>query len=189
MDCSPPGSSTHGILQARVLEWLPNPGIEPGSPALQADALPSEPPGKPQHDTLICLEADADCRLTSQQELLVEQPTQGLFKCPGIPHTMVWFRECEYSGNEVEICWILWPSLGNILSPHSIFSGGHRAPLRFKEKGNRFYLLIKEDFPGGSAGKASACNAGDLGSIPGLGRSPWRREMATHSSILAWRIP
>ena len=67
----------------------PSPGIEPGSPALQADALPSEPPGKPQHDTLICLEADADCRLTSQQELLVEQPTQGLFKCPGIPHTMV----------------------------------------------------------------------------------------------------
>ena len=28
----------------------------------------------------------------------------------------------------------------------------------------------------GSAGKESACNAGDLGSIPGLGRSPWRRE-------------
>jgi len=31
-------------------------------------------------------------------------------------------------------------------------------------------------FPGGSAGKESACNAGELGSIPGLGRSPWRRE-------------
>ena len=28
------------------------------------------------------------------------------------------------------------------------------------------------DFPGGSDGKASACNAGDPGSIPGLGRSP-----------------
>ena len=27
-------------------------------------------------------------------------------------------------------------------------------------------------FPGGSVGKQSACNAGDLGSIPGLGRSP-----------------
>ena len=27
---------------------LPNPGIEPGSPALQADSLPSEPPGKPK---------------------------------------------------------------------------------------------------------------------------------------------
>ena len=32
-------------------------------------------------------------------------------------------------------------------------------------------------FPGDSVGKESACNVGDLGSIPGLGRSPaWRRE-------------
>ena len=45
------GSSVHGIFPARVLEWvaisspgdLPNPGIEPGSPTLQADALLSEP--------------------------------------------------------------------------------------------------------------------------------------------------
>ena len=43
-------------------------------------------------------------------------------------------------------------------------------------------------FPGGSEGKAPARNAGDLGSIPGLGSSPGE-EMATHSSILAWRIP
>ena len=54
MDCSPPGSSVHGISQARILEWvdipfsgdLPDPGIEPGSLALQADSLLSEPPGK-----------------------------------------------------------------------------------------------------------------------------------------------
>ena len=39
-------------------------------------------------------------------------------------------------------------------------------------------------FPGGSAGKESACNAGDLGSIPGLGRSLGEGK-ATHSSILA----
>ena len=52
-----PGSSVHGILQSRTLEWvaipfsrgLPNPGIELGSPALQADSLPYEPPGKPQY--------------------------------------------------------------------------------------------------------------------------------------------
>ena len=43
-------------------------------------------------------------------------------------------------------------------------------------------------FPGGSEVKASASNAGDLGSIPGLGRSPGE-EMVTHSSILAQRIP
>ena len=50
-----PGSSVHGILQARNLEWvaipfsrhLPNPQFKPGSPALQADSLSSEPPGKP----------------------------------------------------------------------------------------------------------------------------------------------
>ena len=53
--CSPPGSSVPGILQARILEWatipfsrnLPNPGIEPTSPALQADSLPTEPQGNP----------------------------------------------------------------------------------------------------------------------------------------------
>ena len=94
IDCSPPGSSVHGILQARILEWvampfsrgsspprdwtqvshiaggfftfwatreaqeywnrqpipspgeLPSPGIELGSPALQVDSLPTEPPGR-----------------------------------------------------------------------------------------------------------------------------------------------
>ena len=86
--------------------------------------------------------------------------------------------------------------------------------------------MEKIGFPCGSDGKASAYNAGDLGSIPGLGRSPgegigylyswaslvaqmvknlpavrvpWvqslgqedplEKEMAIHSSILAWRIP
>ena len=56
MDCSPPGSSVHSILQPRLLERLANcllqgnlpaPGMEAGSPALQADSLLSEPPKKP----------------------------------------------------------------------------------------------------------------------------------------------
>ena len=54
MDCSPSGSSVHGILQARILEWaaisfskyLADPGNKHRTPALQADSLPSEPPGK-----------------------------------------------------------------------------------------------------------------------------------------------
>ena len=49
VDCSLPGSSVHGISQARILEFAGDPsdlGIEPGSPALQADSLLSEPPGK-----------------------------------------------------------------------------------------------------------------------------------------------
>ena len=45
-----------------------------------------------------------------------------------------------------------------------------------------------QDFPGGSDGKASVYNVGDLGSIPGSGRFP-EKEMATHSSTLAQKIP
>ena len=58
MDCSPPGFSIHGILQARIVEWvamrcsgdLPDPGIEPVSPMSPASAgrfFSTRPPGKP----------------------------------------------------------------------------------------------------------------------------------------------
>jgi len=54
MDCRSPGSSVHGMLQVRILEWIAMPfsrgssqsGDKTWSPALQADSLPSEPPGK-----------------------------------------------------------------------------------------------------------------------------------------------
>ena len=45
------------------------------------------------------------------------------------------------------------------------------------------------DFPGGSDGKTSAHNARDLGSIPGLGRSPWRRDWLPTLVFLPWKIP
>ena len=59
MDCSLPGSSVHGTLQARILEWVATPssggltdlGTEPASlvsPAWQAGSLPRAPPGKPE---------------------------------------------------------------------------------------------------------------------------------------------
>ena len=54
MDCSPPGSSVHGIPQTRILDWvavpsfrdLPDPEIEPASPDWQVDSLPLAPPGR-----------------------------------------------------------------------------------------------------------------------------------------------
>ena len=54
--CDPVDHTVHGILQARILERvavpspgdLPNPGIEPRSPALRVDSLPAEPQGKPE---------------------------------------------------------------------------------------------------------------------------------------------
>ena len=44
-------------------------------------------------------------------------------------------------------------------------------------------------FPGGSDGKASACSAEDLGSIPGLGRSPGEGNGNPLQYSLAWKIP
>ena len=44
-------------------------------------------------------------------------------------------------------------------------------------------------FPDSSVSKESACNAGDQDSIPGVGKIPLEKGMATCSSILAWRIP
>ena len=48
-------------------------------------------------------------------------------------------------------------------------------------------MIVIHGLPGGSDGKGSACNAGDPGLIPGLGRSH-EEKMAPHSSTLAWKI-
>ena len=82
MDCSPLGSSVHGILQARTLEWVvisfsrgsswTEPRIEPESPTWQADFLPSEPPysvqqshphtGNDQSDCVLVLHFQIFCK-------------------------------------------------------------------------------------------------------------------------------
>ena len=87
---------------------LPNPGIEPRSPALQADSFPSEPPRKSKNTGVGSLSL-------FQQICPTQELNQSLLHCR----------------------WVLY-----------------------------------QGFPGGSDSKASACNAGNPGSIPGLGRSP-----------------
>ena len=60
--CDPMDYTVHGILQARILEWVafpfsrgsPNPGIKLKSPSLQVDSLPPEPQGKP-NKTLVMM--------------------------------------------------------------------------------------------------------------------------------------
>ena len=89
MYCSPPGSSVHGIFQARILEWI----------AISFQVI------FPTQGSSLCL----------------------LISCTGR--------------------WILY---------HCTTKGA---------------LTCYQDFPGGSDGKASVYNVGDLGSIPGLGRS------------------
>ena len=65
--CNPMDYTVHGILQARILEWvaipfsrdLTNPGIEPRSPALQVDSLSAEPQGKPESQNLLIFRRSA----------------------------------------------------------------------------------------------------------------------------------
>ena len=92
MDCSLPGSSVHGILQARVLEWgacpssgdLPNPGIDPRSPTLQDSLLP-EPAGKPKNTGVgslslllgILLTQELNCGLLYCKQVLYQLSYQG----------------------------------------------------------------------------------------------------------------
>ena len=58
MDCNPPGSSVRGIPQARMVEWvaislsrgLPDPGIEPASPALAGGFFTPSHAGSPREN-------------------------------------------------------------------------------------------------------------------------------------------
>ena len=59
---------------------------------------------------------------------------------------------------------------------------------KIKLKSQKYKTMSSMGFPHSSVGKESACNAGDHGSISGS-EDPLEKEMATHSSSLAWRIP
>ena len=76
-----------GILHARILHWIampssgdvPNPGIEPRAPALQADSLPSEPPGKTNFTSLDNI-YQFDLLLQFLLELMLEYISSNTFK-------------------------------------------------------------------------------------------------------------
>ena len=86
--------------------------------------------------------------------------------------------------------WKQFPGRGNTLC--LIFEAGRSmACCRSRRKTKRLELQGPSRgqwLPPGSGGKESACSAGDLGSVSGLGRSPGEG-MATLSSILTWRSP
>jgi len=85
MDCSLPGSSVRGNLQAGTLEWLAfpfsrgssQPRDRTRSPALWADSLPSEPPGKPKNTGVGSLSL-------LQQIFLTQESIRGLLHCKRI---------------------------------------------------------------------------------------------------------
>ena len=81
--------------------------------------------------------------------------------------------------------------VGIILSSSLIISLVYSSQNEISGSKDMNYLWLSSDFwdlAGSSVGKESICNAGDPGSIPGLGSSLEKR-IATYSSILAMRIP
>ena len=82
----------HGILQARILEWvvfpspgdLPNPGTEPRYPSLQADSLLAEPQGKPKNTEVGSLSL-------LQGIFLTQESNQGLLHCRHILYQL-WYE-------------------------------------------------------------------------------------------------
>ena len=85
--CNPMDYTVLGILQARILKWvafpflgdLPNPGIEPRSPALWADSLSAEPPEKPKNTGVGSLSL-------LQQIFPSQESNWGLLHCKQINH-------------------------------------------------------------------------------------------------------
>ena len=109
----------------------------------------------------------------------------------------IWGKLLGSLKNYGSLCWATYSSILAWRSPvdrgvwwaavHGVAKS--RKQLRLtKYSTNEEMLLVNKGFPGSSAGKESACNAGDLGSIPGL-EDLLEKGTATHSSILAWRIP
>ena len=85
-----------------------------------------------------------------------------------------------------ETSWFSSRSAGPNSDASSGFSTVHTTGKAMALPGHNCDLIIIYGLPWRLNGKEPACNVGDLGSIPGLGRS---HGGATHSSVLVWRIP
>ena len=104
MDCSLPGSSVHGILQARILEWVgipfllygmfPTKGLNPGLPL--ANSLPSEPPGKPKNTGVGSLSL-------LQEIFLTQESNQGLLNCRWFLYQLSYKGEHKLKFNSAEL--------------------------------------------------------------------------------------
>ena len=139
VDCSPQGSSVHGILQARILKSVampisrgifPTQGWNPGSPALQAHTLPAEPPGKPRYIFFWCS--------VSKLCLTLCDPTDFSMLGLPVPHHLPEFAQVHVHWiSDVYMHWSIEKKLKNpddyCLSPRS-------------RKGILFLLICTPDF-------------------------------------------
>ena len=162
LDCSLPGFSVHGIFQARILEWV----------AISFSRGSSWPRIKPTSPRSPALEADC----------LSAEPLGKI----------LWFYKCKTSCiHHYHIRKFPWPKtvLSDLPIQPSQTHGNHwffHCCFHFAKQSCSF--ASSRDFPGGSDGKESACNVGDLHWFLSW-EDALDKEMVIHSSVLAWRIP
>ena len=163
MDCSLPGSSVHGILQAIVLEWI---------------AIPfSRGSSQPRDQTWVFDIVGRFFALWVTREAPVNQwathkksfSTHVLINKHQVPNTVL----PEYSTFWVSLRFFTFPSVSippvlvwAFKHPHLKFHN-ELLPLEVNESSKSFLGFLDSSF-----GKESACNAGDPGLIPGSGSSP-----------------
>ena len=151
-DCSPPGSSVHGILQT-ILEWV-------AISSSRGSSLPLAPS--------FCSLRISVCFCRSHQ------PCPVSFLCSPKPFLPIaWVQTLSQADLQLE-------HVGTTHNPFPL-SGCPFLLVRIY-RAFAYVSLVSQMV------KVSAYNAGDPGSIPGLGRS-LEKAMATHSSTLAWKIP
>ena len=193
MDCSPPGSSVHGILQARILEWV---AISSSQLWMPIQIIQ----GAFKNDWGLCPMADP---LTQERGL--QKSWRRIFKAQVSPFhifSCVWISRnvqiLDADSFWVDQSWDLRWYTPNKL-PADVHATGQGTTLWIASSRNSQHssfifffpfhfciqwliqsfffcsqsnLITYHCFPSDSDGKECACNAGDLGSIPGLGRSP-----------------
>ena len=118
MDCSLPGSSVHGIIQARILEWVavpfsrgcsllqgifPTPEIEPRSPALPADSLPSESKKKSIENTGESPPKTCFIDYTKAFDCVDHNKLWKILKEMGIPDHLTFLLRNLYAGQEATV--------------------------------------------------------------------------------------
>ena len=151
MDCSPPGSSVNGILQARMLEWV---------------TLPSSRGSSPPRD---------QTRVSSMSSRFFTTEPQGSLCF----HSYQWvnwpLREVTFQVSSMVSGWDgIWPQVFSFHPDTNMWIETIH-PLIYTLVTNVYHYYCIWDFHGGSDGKEPACNAGDPGLIHGSGRSPGER--------------
>ena len=155
---------------------LPDPGTKPRSPALQADALPSEPQEKPTTPRWNTIYVTIQTYTLKKQEFHITFliSTHFLFFSYSFSYILCnlflfFFFLLNAGHNQLN-------KLHNLLKGHNWqLENAAPAPmvsLLLNSNRNYFKLCSHLGFPGGSVGKESACNAGDADSILGTGRFP-----------------